>query len=310
MKSNIIFLVILLFSFKGNWALLSCNESFTKLSLCTLDPYYDKGDASTEPFVISVSSVTVNAVTEFDDVHHTISLDLILSVVWEDTRLTIKSDGPHGYDFITKCNPLLSTFPNKRSHEWYKLDLLDAQDIFFPTMKMKKAKKVDTEIKFGPVNEDFFWYNSLKKFFEFQQALKVTVHCPMDFSMFPFESHECIFDFGDSHQSSDTMTVMPPMIRVDGEKHCFGEEPIKLKPASLPFDIALYSRANYIHFEAGINYSYTGMGINLKRNSAETLRYTFFMPTLIFTILSLISFAIEPDMVMCDLFRFWYICNQ
>lgn len=184
-----------------------------------------------------------------------------------------------------------------RSLEWFKLDESEAKNIFFPTLRFKRTKKVENEVMFGPPNGDYFWYNDKDRFFEYQQAFTITFYCPMDFGQYPFDAHFCNFDFGDSNQGNDSLIILPPIIRFDDQKHFFGNDPLIIEQKSMLFDIWLQSRKNYVHFEAGYHYSYTGMRIDFKRNSLGTLMGRFFMPTLVFTILSLISFAVEPDMV-------------
>ena len=48
---------------------------------------------------------------------------------------------------------------------------------------------------YGPIDNDFFWIK-YPHLIEYQQALKVTIYCSFDFKTFPFDSHNCDFNFG------------------------------------------------------------------------------------------------------------------
>ena len=59
----------------------------------------------------------------------------------------------------------------------------------------------------------------------------------------------------------------------------------------------LESREEYKHSQAGSEYSFIGMRIKLTRNNLGLLVGGYFGPTTIFSILSLVSFTINPDIV-------------
>lgn len=89
----------------------------------------------------------------------------------------------------------------------------------------------------------------------------------------------------------------PLKSRYKGEVHSYGDAPIEKRLTKAPYDIRLESMSPFLHFEAGYVYSYAGMKMHLKRNSLGLLLGGFYGPTAIFTILSLISFSIDPDVV-------------
>ena len=75
-------------------ALIGCNRNVTRLQLCSLEPTYQKGFSRTdnqgEPLKIW-SSVHVKEIAELDQHRHTLTLDLVLSIWWYDTRITLES---------------------------------------------------------------------------------------------------------------------------------------------------------------------------------------------------------------------------
>ena len=81
-------------------ALVRCNGNVTKLQLCSLVPDYNKGMSGGKPLRLA-ASVTVFKISELDENQHTISINLLLSVWWYDTRLTIESNNPNEYVLLT-----------------------------------------------------------------------------------------------------------------------------------------------------------------------------------------------------------------
>ena len=77
----------------------------------------------------------------------------------------------------------------------------------------------------------------------------------------------------------------------------FGEGPIIFDHTRLPFNVSLESIAGYEFSQAGYEYSGVGMRITLRRNNLGLLIGGYFGPTIIFSLLSLVSFTINPDIV-------------
>ena len=89
-----LFLLTLLCIFSTSKALVRCNGNVTKIQLCSLEPTYQKGFSRTdnqgEPLKIW-SSVHVKEIAELDQHRHTLTLDMVLSIWWYDTRITLES---------------------------------------------------------------------------------------------------------------------------------------------------------------------------------------------------------------------------
>jgi hypothetical protein len=96
MKMKTILVLFLLL--KMSQALVKCNGTVSKLHLCYLPEKYDKGAPpwcnGCEPMKL-ISSVTVFTISEVDEHQNTITLNLLLSVVWNDTRLTSETNDPN-----------------------------------------------------------------------------------------------------------------------------------------------------------------------------------------------------------------------
>ena len=78
-----------------------------------------------------------------------------------------------------------------------------------------------------------------------------------------------------------------------------------MQQSRLPFKITLEPLAEFTVIEDGYRYSYTGIKIVFQRNNLGVLEGGFYFPTLVFSLLSLLSFAIKPEMVSyCNIFSF------
>ena len=99
MTLKVIFLIqILTTCFNIVTSLVFCNETVTKLQICQLGEH-DKGQPPWKPGqpLRPLESMTIFSVAEFNEAQNTISLDILLSVWWNDTRISLKSNDPQKY---------------------------------------------------------------------------------------------------------------------------------------------------------------------------------------------------------------------
>ena len=99
MTLKVIFLIhILTTCFNIVTSLVFCNETVAKLQICQLGEH-DKGQPPWKPDqpLRPLESMTIFSVAEFNEAQNTISLDILLSVWWNDTRITLKSNDPQKY---------------------------------------------------------------------------------------------------------------------------------------------------------------------------------------------------------------------
>ena len=172
----------------------------------------------------------------------------------------------------------------------------DPNDIFSPNLNVLNAQELNKAKQFGSTDSDYFWFN-LPHHLELQQELKVTIYCSFDFSYFPFDSHICDFNYGSLKLSTYVLYLVHPWVRTGLKLTKNLKEPIDADKSYLPFDITIESLDNFNVYKVGYNYSYAGMRLHLKRNSLGLLIGGFYGPTAIFTVLSLISYTINPEIV-------------
>ena len=75
-----------------------------------------------------------------------------------------------------------------------------------------RAKNIKRKMNFGPMDTDFFWYLQ-PNLFEFQQSLKVTIYCSLDFTTFPFDYHSCDLKYGSASATPINLLLEVPFIR-------------------------------------------------------------------------------------------------
>ena len=181
----------------------------------------------------------------------------------------------------------------------------DQEEIFFPTMQIYGARNVEKHKHYGPENNDYFWFLYPKilehqlheGMLEYQQGLQVTAYCPFDFSYFPFDNQYCDFKFGSVGHSVYGILLNSTRVHYSDQLIHNGEGFLPMNDIALPFDIRLESLKPFELLQSGYSYSYTGMRIHLSRNSLTQLIGSYYGPTVIFSLLSLVSYTMDLEMV-------------
>ena len=89
----------------------------------------------------------------------------------------------------------------------------------------------------------------------------------------------------------------PTTIIYQGNETNYNEEMLKVDQSRLPFDIFLASIKPFDRLELDYNYSFAGMKIHFSRNSFGLLIGSYYGPTVVFSMLSLVSYSIRTDIV-------------
>ena len=143
----------------------------------------------------------------------------------------------------------------------------------------------------------YFWYFHPENMMEYQQSLKVTIYCSMDFKHFPFDSHNCDLNFGASGITNNALKMDPTTINYKNQSVNYNEGLLSVKQSCLPFDISLESLEPFEYIQGGMKYSYAGIRLHLTRNDFGVLIGGYYGPTIIFSMLSLVSYSIKADIV-------------
>ena len=189
-----------------------------------------------------------------------------------------------------------SNNPNK-SIKWYAVNEFDQTQIFNPTLEISGTKTIVRTRKYGATDKDYFWYFHPENMMEYQQSLKVTIYCSIDFNHFPFDYHICDLNYGASGNEAHVLKLNAPMIDHKNQSVSHHDGLLHMRQSIIPFDIALESLEPFEYVQRGLNYSYAGMRLHLTRNDFGLLIGGYYGPTTIFLMLSLVSYSIKPDIV-------------
>ena len=144
-----------------------------------------------------------------------------------------------------------------------------------------------------------FWYDSETEKMLFMETLKITFSCDLDFANYPFDSHQCDFDFGVLGISNRTVIFAPIKI-LTPEGGIFKPEILEnqmIQNNHLPYSFKIIGKdyftiPRYTYYQSNI-----GITINIKREKIDQLITHFYFPMIIFPFFSTISFLINSNVV-------------
>ena len=183
--------------------------------------------------------------------------------------------------------------------KWFELSD-DANDIFFPELQISEVKTVERTRSYGLKNSDYYWL-LYPNMLEYQQALKVTLYCSFYFKKFPFDSHHCDFNFRSIDIFYENLQINSTQISFETQHVAYGEGFILMDGTNLPFDFSLESLESLPFEIRGYSYSSARIRLHLSRNNIGELIGGYYGTTSIFSLLSLVSYGINVDVVSCYL---------
>ena len=163
----------------------------------------------------------------------------------------------------------------------------------------KKATKVYGS---GYTTNLRYWGNQLLAYHE---GSKLTFSCDFQLSYYPFDSHECKLYIGSHQDDTSKLKLIDLWIQYHTLTTSIEEESIIMNKLFKSYEVKLETLPQFEYFSiignnkhkfTG-NYSYTGMKMKLKRKSLGHLTVGYYYPTASFSLLSMISYLINPDIV-------------
>ena len=151
-------------------------------------------------------------------------------------------------------------------------------------------------------NEAFsFWFLNWNDnaVMEYSEDVLLTFSCGFNFKHYPFDSHDCIMEYGDKTWTTHVVKFNSSIIIYDTMSHSLGDDPIVIDNSNLPFTFHLHTLAAYEKKGPFKQYTYstTGMVMKICRNSYGKLLSGYYYLMAAFAVLSMISFVIKPDVV-------------
>ena len=129
---------------------------------------------------------------------------------------------------------------------------------------------------------------------------KAVISCRMDFSNFPFDSHICnwkIRAFDNVNVTNLNLDFIQQETR-DNER-ATESHPIPVETTNLPYDIYVSPGAKGVEMVTREETSYVLVNFSFARNKNGKLELFagYFIPTVLFAFLSLVSYLIKPEIV-------------
>ena len=189
--------------------------------------------------------------------------------------------------------------------DWILVDYVTAEHVFHPKLKFQNVKAMEQLKEYSPIDDNYYWFQNSTGRFEYSMILRAKIFCPFDFSDFPFDEHECNFTFN-ARLSTGLIKLTPPMILHKGKTTFYGQDDLEVESKRLPFITKLTGLNSFslVDETNGYPYDATGMKIHFSRKSLGILTGTFYGPTAIFAVLSMISFQINPNVVLFNIYFF------
>mgnify|MGYP001195437232 FL=1 len=257
-----------------------CHENIPNATICKLEDHYDPFLPPLPWPVLVKPTIFIKEISNVDVEAKSISLFLELFVSWKDSRITVKNQ------------------------KWRKINPEEANHFWHPTLQFDRILHLEKQSIFGQPKHPFaFWMLTTENTLQYSEEIQVTFTCPMDFSDFPFDVHFCNFTLGDyEYEIEEVEFDWSTVTYSDNSKNILllksPEDVIFINDTTTPFkyELSLIKPHVMTDLENEI-YSYSGFKIRLERKGRGTLHHSFFIPTAVFAIVSMISFLIHPDSV-------------
>ena len=72
------------------------------------------------------------------------------------------------------------------------MHLSNIKDLWSPTVYLGNAEDVKKHDSLGEDKLSYLWYEYTQKMLHFSEIFSAKISCQLDFSNYPFDSHECI----------------------------------------------------------------------------------------------------------------------
>ena len=174
-----------------------------------------------------------------------------------------------------------------------------ASFIWHPKIKFENLLKYELTKSFGnQISSNFLMIGNESHNMEYGEEFQLTVPCRFYLSKFPFDSHECLIYFGDQRYATFELSIDDIDINYGKSWTNVNEDPIILDDGALPFLFDLEALPVKEKYDGGYNVSMAGILIRIKRDTLGLLLSGYYYPTTSFALLSMMSFLINPDVVI------------
>lgn len=175
----------------------------------------------------------------------------------------------------------------------------DINEVWSPIFYLMNSLEVKRHGSFGGEITNSFWYNHPNKLLDYKEVLYITLSCNMNFEMFPYDSHTCFFHMRAWNGDFKKVKLEKPILYAENIKEDSMQNQVCMISTKLNFDVCIKAEDSFVSMSQVWGLSLAHLRIILHRNKGSFNKVVigFYIPTGIFAFLSLISFAIDPDMV-------------
>ena len=214
----------------------------------------------------------VQEIHEFD---RTLTIDMYFGLLWIEPRLKINGTA------IEK--DIEGHTVEYNVGRFIGIPLNNLEDLWLPDLEIYGLRSFDTTSVLKPMA-------SLKinkgKVLRYVVRVRTALSCQMDFHLYPFDSHECVFRAGSFYQHQDVVKCTSN----------FGHDPEHQRNLEYKIIITNLSSHEKTFEYIGVNWAYCGFKILLERTLTQILFQVYFTSALL-VIVTWVSFILNPNNV-------------
>ena len=214
----------------------------------------------------------VQEIHEFD---RTLTIDMYFGLLWIEPRLKINGTA------IEK--DIEGHTVEYNVGRFIGIPLNNLEDFWLPDLEIYGLRSFDTTSVLKPMA-------SLKinkgKVLRYVVRVRTALSCQMDFHLYPFDSHECVFRAGSFYQHQDVVKCTSN----------FGHDPEHQRNLEYKIIITNLSSHEKTFEYIGVNWAYCGFKILLERTLTQILFQVYFTSALL-VIVIWVSFILSPNNV-------------
>ena len=168
-----------------------------------------------------------------------------------------------------------------------------------PRLLFENAYQIETFPAVGDDGFSYFWFYKFLESFEYAEYLKITLGCDMDFTKFPFDKHECEFNFFTPEFNYPISNFSSIIVYDTRSSNLVSQnQSIELLAKRTSFKAFLVNEQKFT-FKAivGYNYSLAGIKLTFQRSDISLLISGYFIPSGLFALFSIISLFTSLDNV-------------
>ena len=189
-----------------------------------------------------------------------------------------------------------------RSGRWFQVEANIAKEIWTPDINFNKLIDQSPIVLAGKSRRKYeFWLKMSDSEVESKlyQSFKVKFACEYHFEYFPFDSHLCNLDYGLEMNSNFSTLMLPIKILGKDTKATLLKkgEYVDIPNNHLPYEFSLTIGDNFLDYNYEFYSPYSSLVIKAHRTQLGSLIGGYYGPTTIFSMLSMISYLINAEVV-------------